>query len=59
MPETIERATRSVETGLGMSDVTYKQNIGEKKITGKVQGKASVPQGLNLQKDQSNSMHLI
>ena len=57
MSGTTERAMRNVETGLGLPEITYKSINGEKKMTGEIQGKASVPQHSNLQKDQMIHAH--
>ena len=45
MPETTGRATRNVETGLGMRTITYKQKQGDKTMMGEIQGKENVLQG--------------
>ena len=42
---------------LEWSKITYKQKNEEKKMTGEIQGKANVPQRLNLQKDQMIQAH--
>ena len=39
MSGTIERAMKNVETGLGLSEITYTSINGEKKMMGEIQGK--------------------
>ena len=57
MSGTIERATRNMKTGLGLSEITYKSINGEKMMPVEIQGKANVPQRSNLQKDQMIQAH--
>ena len=52
MSGTIERVMWNVETGLGLSEITYKRINGKNKMTGEIQSKANFPQHLNLQQDQ-------
>ena len=42
MSGTTERTRRKVETGLGVSEITYKSMNAKKKMTGEIQGKANV-----------------
>ena len=45
---TIESVTRNVESGLRMSNITYKQRNDKKKMTGEIQGKENVLQSSTL-----------
>ena len=57
MSGTLERATRNVDTGLGMSSIAYEQRRGEENMTGEIKDKANVPRRSTLQKDQMIQAH--